>query len=297
MPAERASLFLRLPVDPPRLKDDASLLQKAFLRGKGYADPYYDIEDKVGVRFVVLTSDEVQIIGDIVTSDVCQAYWFYSKDRDFEAERKAHPLAFGYQSDHYVLRSKFGVELDGVVVPPDTPCEVQIRTLLQHAYSELTHDTIYKPSVKTTPEMQRAAAKAMALIEATDDYFLQVGSLVEESVGQTRNLAVALQAHYLTSVGIEPITSVLSGEVMDFYYPLASNAAPSIVVTWLAERPYIGERIRERVTIDPLYSMTAVLLVYYVVGLFPNAVAADPGPLTERELEPIFTDLGLAMAK
>ena len=46
-----------------------------------------------------------------------------------------------------------------------------MRTLLQHAHSELTHDTIYKPSVVQTPAMLRAAAKSMALIEATGDYF------------------------------------------------------------------------------------------------------------------------------
>lgn len=46
-------LFFRLPVKH-RTKERASLLAKAFHLGKSYKDPYLDIEDKVGVRIVVL---------------------------------------------------------------------------------------------------------------------------------------------------------------------------------------------------------------------------------------------------
>ena len=45
--------FLKIPVKS-RAKQEDSLLQKAFHRNKGYQDPYNDIEDKVGLRFVVL---------------------------------------------------------------------------------------------------------------------------------------------------------------------------------------------------------------------------------------------------
>src|SRR3546814_12228521 len=36
-----------------------------------------------------------------------------------------------------------------------TPCEVQLRTLLQHAHSQLTHDTIYKPKTIASSHTKR----------------------------------------------------------------------------------------------------------------------------------------------
>nr|WP_249804714.1 MULTISPECIES: hypothetical protein [unclassified Bradyrhizobium] len=65
------------------------------------------------------------------------------------------PYEFRYQSVHYIVRSRGDQKLDGQNITAGTPCEVQIRTLLQHAHSELTHDTIYKPSVKGTPAIAR----------------------------------------------------------------------------------------------------------------------------------------------
>jgi putative GTP pyrophosphokinase len=37
-----------------RTKDNDSIITKAFYRNKNYSDPYNDITDKVGLRFVLL---------------------------------------------------------------------------------------------------------------------------------------------------------------------------------------------------------------------------------------------------
>ncbi|QPB21762.1 RelA/SpoT domain-containing protein [Rhizobium sp. 007] len=102
-------LFLRMPV-VPRVKTEESLVQKAFIRKK-YADPYNDIEDKVGVRFVVLLNEDVRLIGKCIES--ATAYWTADKARDFELERQANPSVFDYQSLHYVVRSKPGLKHGG----------------------------------------------------------------------------------------------------------------------------------------------------------------------------------------
>ncbi|WP_025860978.1 GTP pyrophosphokinase [Acetobacter papayae] len=285
-------LFLRLPVKH-RLKEDASLIQKALYRGKGYANPYDDIEDKVGIRFVVLTSDEISIIENTITHSG-DKFWFWEKARDFVEERACKPWEFGYQSVHYVLRAKAGVSLEGNPIPLDIPCEIQIRTLLQHAFSELTHDTIYKPSVKSTPEMMRAAAKAMALIEATDDYFCQVGQLIDTSVKSVKELINALAGHYIETIGVKPTVTRLDGELIDAYLPLSSENSAETIISWLNTKRFIEKRIAERRETQVLYSLPAIFLIYFVVGNFPN-IALSPGILTDEELEPIYSDLGLAL--
>ncbi len=285
-------LFLRLPV-VPRLKESKSLIQKALYRGKGYANPYDDIEDKVGVRFVVLTSDEIPIVENAIT-DFGDKVWFWEKARDFAEERARKPWEFGYQSVHYVVRAKAGVVFDDVAIPLDIPCEIQVRTLLQHAFSEVTHDTIYKPSVKSTPEMMRAAAKAMALIEATDDYFRQVGNLIDASVRSAKALIDALSLCYRDKIGVDAEVTTLDGELIDAYLPLADESSIEDILLWLNTKDFVFERIKGRREDQSLFAMPSILLLYFVVGNFPS-IATSPGLLVDEELAPIYSDLGLAL--
>lgn len=289
---EAPDLFLRLPVKH-RLKESKSLIQKALYRGKGYTSPYDDIEDKVGIRFVVLTSDEIPIVEKAIT-EFGDRYWFWEKARDFAEERARKPWEFGYQSVHYVVRSKTGIVFEDFPIPLDIPCEIQVRTLLQHAFSEVTHDTIYKPSVKSTPEMMRAAAKAMALIEATDDYFRQVGSLIDASVKSVKALIDALSVYYRDKTGADAIVTALDGELIDAYLPLAGEGSIDDILLWLNTKGFIMERIKGRREDQTLFALPSILLLYFVVGNFPS-IATSPGLLTDEELGPIYSDLGLAL--
>lgn len=128
--------FLKIPAKE-RTKQDQSLLDKAFTRGKNYKDPYNDIEDKVGVRFVVLLTEDIKKIVNVIENN---KLWVAANARDYEQEIEKEPLLFAYQSMHYILKPRSEIEVNGIKIPLDTPCEVQIRTLLQHAHAELTHD-------------------------------------------------------------------------------------------------------------------------------------------------------------
>ena len=55
-----ADVFLRIP-PKPRTKGEVSFLEKAFYR-KAYVDPYVEVTDKVGVRFVVLVASQIQMV-------------------------------------------------------------------------------------------------------------------------------------------------------------------------------------------------------------------------------------------
>ncbi|MGC8001178.1 GTP pyrophosphokinase, partial [Salmonella enterica] len=78
---------------------------------KKYANPYHDITDKAGIRFVVLLTSDIKKIEEALISSPA---WEYSKDRDYEEERLAKPLVFTYQSVHYVVRAIRDIEVDGV---------------------------------------------------------------------------------------------------------------------------------------------------------------------------------------
>lgn len=285
-----ADIFLRIP-PKARLKADVSIVEKAFYR-KNYDDPYNQITDKVGVRFVVLLNSDLKMVEKVIED--CEI-WTASKDRDFEDEQTRNPLQFDYAAVHYVVYCKGNKVIDGTEIYDGTPCEVQIKTILQHAYSELTHDTIYKPRVDATPAMRRAAAKSMALIEATNDYFEDVTKQVSAAISPERAATAALTSIYQCAVGVDPQTSRLEGLLLDAFHTDTDNIDQLIsgVSEMVSQSAYIGTCVAERAKTKLLFRQPSILAVYHLAQTHGAELKAQ-WPLTEDELRPIFVDLGLA---
>jgi ppGpp synthetase/RelA/SpoT-type nucleotidyltranferase len=160
-----------------RIKDDKSYLFKTLYRKKNYPNPIEDIEDKIGTRIVVLKSDDIKIIQERILK---ANFWQAKLTKDIDQEIEDKPNIFDYQSSHIVVRP---LESD-ITFPTELinslTCEIQIRTLLQHAFAEVSHDSIYKGPYKNDKEILRRLAKAMALMEATDDYFCNIFSMMSD---------------------------------------------------------------------------------------------------------------------
>lgn len=286
-------VFLKMPVEP-RLKEEDSLIGKAFHRGKRYRDPYKEIEDKVGLRFVVLLTADIRRISDIIEASPT---WRWSLDKDFEAERDLRPMEFAYQSKHYVLTAAEDVEFEGVRIPAGTPSEVQIRTLLQHAHSELTHDNIYKrePGTEVTKKVERTVAKSMALIEAADDFFEQVIRDLEQASETERSALSELTRFFVNEVGVSPHVDKSNAIVLQAFKDELGPTLGVRLVSMFEKFPFIGERIRDRYSRQYTFRQPWIVLAYLLVSLKPNVVK-ERWPLTLQEIEPVFTDLGKALA-
>lgn len=271
----------------PRLKGDSSFVDKAFHR-KRYADPYAEVEDKVGVRFVVLLADDVKLVGRAIV----ECGFEVSKDRDFEREREEKPLEFAYQSDHFVVRTKNDIQVEGLNLPNGMPCEVQVRTLLQHAHSELTHDRIYKGKRQAPTSVRRTVARSMALIETTDEFFARVVQELDELDRPTRELLQQVHGVYRDSVaGVEPEGAKSNVLIVEALGPtLGANAAVS-VRDLLAAKPYISARVASLAASNHLFRQPAILLAYLGAATKP-AETIQAWPLTREELRPVFTQLG-----
>jgi ppGpp synthetase/RelA/SpoT-type nucleotidyltranferase len=173
---------------PPccRVKSDASLVAKAFFRRrKVYTNPLQEITDKIGVRFVVLLESETSLVEKALRNVNA---WTFEKDRDYEQERSERPEIFTYQSVHYVVYSNSRMSQDGVEIPYRFPCEVQIRTLLQHAYSEFSHRYYYKNTTQSGDLGRRLLARSCALIEVTDGFFSQASESIRAFADKAERL-------------------------------------------------------------------------------------------------------------
>jgi ppGpp synthetase/RelA/SpoT-type nucleotidyltranferase len=279
-----------LKIEPqPRTKDPVSFVDKAFHRNKGYEDPYENVEDKVGVRFVVLLTSDIGLIEQAIK--LCD--FEVSKDKDFEADRASRPLEFAYQSDHFVVRPKADVVDGDRTYRAGMPCEIQVRTLLQHAHSELTHDRDYKGEKAAPARVKRNIARSMALIEAADDFFQQVVKDLEDLDRPTRELFQELEKVYRGNVSSDPERARSNILIIE---ALAETLGSQIAVdttTLLVEKPFVRERILDRMATQHLFRQPAVLLAYLGADKAPTGTKGR-WPLTPEELRPIYSDLGKA---
>ena len=137
------------------------------------------------------------------------------------------------------MRCHSELTLGALTVPVGTPCEIQIKTILQHAYSELTHDTIYKPKVDATPKMRRTAAKSMALIEATNDYFQQVVSRSLNLSDQNKTATDEMAEVYRKQIGKEPETTRAEGLLLEAFDIDAIKRMPELLTIFLSNKQFL----------------------------------------------------------
>ena len=155
-----------------RVKEWRSLRSKSRKRRPDgmlmYPHPWQDIHDLIGVRVTTYHSTEIPRIIEALTEV-------------FEVRRSVDKTAqtrvsgsFGYGSHHLILRVPPARVTPVLQAYAGREFEVQIRTVLQHAWAEFEHDIRYKRrgnTGKLAPEVDRAFTLAAGLIELADQQF------------------------------------------------------------------------------------------------------------------------------
>lgn len=181
-----------------RVKDYDSLCKKILYRGKKYEFPLLEVTDKVGTRLVLLNSDDVEKVSSFVRGN--QNDWTIVKcARDVNNEILKQPEVFSYQSNHFIIKpnSNYQTSIDTNLLT----CEIQIRTILQHAYAEVSHDTVYKKHVEKSTAVKRRLASSMAFIEAADEKFIQIYKemdMMDDIYTKLQNHLISLFRSYIS---------------------------------------------------------------------------------------------------
>jgi ppGpp synthetase/RelA/SpoT-type nucleotidyltranferase len=157
-----------------RTKSVASFAEKATRSVDGvrlYTDPLREIGDQLGVRVITYVRDDVAAVADLLADQVVVA-----DDRDLGRET-ASQGRFGYASRH--LQIVLDAAREGQPAYAHLPgrnVQVQIRTVLQHAWAEFEHDIRYKGTVpdEHAPDFDRRFTLAAGLLELADQEFATI---------------------------------------------------------------------------------------------------------------------------
>lgn len=167
------ALDVRIDSITTRAKDLASL--KGKLRLKKYISPKKQCTDTIGARVVVLFESEVVRVVRYLEQAV--------KINELHSRRAGSDFGigeFGYRSVHLVCRFP-SRSLQSYVQIGQPWVEIQIRSLLQHAWAVAGHDYLYKSAVEMPAFMKRRFYAIAGGLELYDQEFNAVRSGRRES--------------------------------------------------------------------------------------------------------------------
>ena len=129
-----------------------------------------DITDLAGVRVTAYFADDVDLIAKMLSSE-------FSVDEKSSIDKRQYenPNQFGYLSLHYVLSFNTNrADLAEYRKFSGLKCEVQVRSILQHAWAEIEHDLGYKSTNGVPAPLRRKFARIASLLEMADDEFSSI---------------------------------------------------------------------------------------------------------------------------
>ena len=129
-----------------------------------------DITDICGLRVVTYFEDDVDAVSEIIERE-------FQVDFSNSVDKRASldPDRFGYLSVHYVIglspQRALLAEYNGF---SQLAAEIQIRSILQHAWAEMEHDLGYKSKVEVPRTIQRRFSRLAGLLELADHEFTKI---------------------------------------------------------------------------------------------------------------------------
>ncbi|GAB3792258.1 DUF429 domain-containing protein [Nocardioides ungokensis] len=194
-----------------RAKSVASFATKAARVVDGepaFPDPLRDITDVIGVRVITYVHSDVAAVADLLGDQVV-----VHDDRDMGRET-ASQGRFGYASRHLLI----GLDAVRASQPAyellrERSTQVQIRTVLQHAWAEFEHDIRYKGTIpdEHVPDFDRRFTLAAGLLELADREF----STIRDRLQQGLSSAPAESADDDPRISPRELAAFLAGQYAD----------------------------------------------------------------------------------
>jgi ppGpp synthetase/RelA/SpoT-type nucleotidyltranferase len=150
-----------------REKDPGELREKITREGEVPDALYEGITDLAGVRIIAYFPSDVDKIVPLIKRE-------FTIDSDLSMDKRlsSDPAIFGYASVHFVAEFRPEMlKLPEYALFDSRKCEIQVRTILQHAWAEIEHDIVYKSPGDIPFRTRRRFACLAGLLEIADREF------------------------------------------------------------------------------------------------------------------------------
>lgn len=178
-----------------------------------FPDPISMMHDIVGIRVIVQLPRQVKAAAQIIKR--CRNEFYIESDREKETG-SVETGTYGYSSRHLIVRPKDNQTVaDYEARHPQRVLpfvfEIQIRTILTHAWSEFEHEIRFKRrnSEAWTPYLDREFTGAAAMLDSVEHLFTDIDQ-------RHQRILAFWDAN---GVGGEELTSELIGEVWSTMWP------------------------------------------------------------------------------
>ncbi len=170
-----AARLAPLAIVQARAKSIQSFGEKAMGEWSEHPDPVNQFTDLCGARVIAPTRDGVGAMCEFVVN-----HFEIDRENSVTIEQRLKPTEFGYRSVHYIVSFKPGVfptrDVD-VHISGEAfglKAEVQVRTILEHAWADFTHDRSYKGAFKVPEAWERRLLAIAAMLEVADGEFMDI---------------------------------------------------------------------------------------------------------------------------
>lgn len=147
-----------------RAKDTSSAIAK--VRRKGYGNPARQLTDLVGVRVILYYAEQV----DQAVAAIARALPIDHR-RSVDKRGELQVRQFGYRSVHLIARLPDAISLR---MPSDHRrlwFEIQVRSVLEHAWAEIEHEICYKSGTRFPDLLLRRFGALAGALEILDTQF------------------------------------------------------------------------------------------------------------------------------
>jgi ppGpp synthetase/RelA/SpoT-type nucleotidyltranferase len=129
-----------------------------------------EITDLAGVRLITHYEDDVDRVAKVI-----EAEFLVDSKNSIDKRVAMDPDKFGYLSLHYVVSlNEERASLRENHSYAGLKAEIQIRSILQHSWAEIEHDTGYKSEAEIPRHIRRRFSRLAGLLEIADREFIDI---------------------------------------------------------------------------------------------------------------------------
>lgn len=160
-----------------RAKDPDSVAEK--IARRSYGNPSVQFDDLIGVRIITLYEHSVPLVASRLRD-----LYKIDENRSANKSMSLRSREVGYRSEHLVLKlGKSGMPPVSSLLEK-TYIEVQIRSVVSHAWAEIEHSLRYKAGIQLPSDLSRRFDALAGTLELVDREFSAIEDALVKLVEQ-----------------------------------------------------------------------------------------------------------------